>query len=72
MKKDTKWYKTMLEKHGSEQAIKITMAQRGFMGGSAITDKPKGFARLDKNKKSINASKASLKRWDKELDRKYE
>lgn len=71
MKKDTKWYKTMLKKHGSEQAIKIAMAQRGFMGGSAITDKPKGFARYDKKKMSKIAKEASLKRWDKELDRKH-
>ena len=71
MNKNTKWYKTMLKKYGSEQAIKIAMAQRGFMGGSAITDKPKGFARMSKADRKLNAKKAGLRRWDKELDRKY-
>jgi len=71
MNKNTKWYKTMLKKYGSEKAITVAMAQRGFMGGSAITDEPKGFARLSKADRKTNARRASLKRWDNELDRKY-
>jgi 2-methylcitrate dehydratase PrpD len=71
MNKNTKWYQTMLKKYGNEKAIKVAMAQRGFMGGSAITDKPKGFAILSKKERKLNARNASLKRWDKELDRRY-
>lgn len=39
-----KMFKTMVEKHGSEEAARAWFRSIGSKGGKAPSDKPKGFA----------------------------
>ena len=43
-KPNDKIFKTMVEKHGSEEAARAWFRSIGSKGGKAPTDKPKGFA----------------------------
>lgn len=43
-KPNDKMFKTMVEKHGSEEAARAWFRSIGSLGGKAPSDKPKGFA----------------------------
>ena len=43
-KPNDKIFKTMVEKHGSEEAARAWFRSIGSKGGKAPSDKPKGFA----------------------------
>lgn len=41
--KRTKWYKTMLKKHGSHEEIQRIMTERAVKGGAAVPAEKRSF-----------------------------
>lgn len=69
MRKDTKWYGTMLEIHGSEEAITAAMAER--QKKSRLNPNTKkgvhrgGFSYLSKEEVAKIGHDGAVKRWAK-------
>ncbi|MEO5499449.1 MAG: KGG domain-containing protein [Candidatus Saccharimonadales bacterium] len=56
-KPNDQWMKTMIEKHGSREAVREIMMETGSRGGSAPTTYPKGFASMTPEKRSLAGRK---------------